>query len=271
MNPGNFNHDKALQVALAAAQAGAKIIRDGAARRAHLNIISKSPRDFVSEVDRDAERAILDVLRASYPDHAVLAEESGSHQGAGTSPWQWIVDPLDGTTNFLHGVPVYAVSIALAFEGRPRVAVVLDVPSGEIFTATTGGGAFLDGEKLRVSSCAALDMSLIGTGFAFRPGDDFDRYARLFKNVARHTSGLRRPGAASVDLAWLAAGRYDGFFEIGLAPWDMAAGMLLIEEAGGCVTDFTGADLVRDGRLHPSPFMASNGLLHEALRVLLAI
>jgi myo-inositol-1(or 4)-monophosphatase len=269
MSPDSVDPSAALQVALAAAQAGAQIIRDGAARRAHLNIVSKSPRDFVSEVDRDAERVILDVLRARYPDHAVLAEESGNHAGAKTSPWQWIIDPLDGTTNFLHGVPVYAVSIALAFAGHPRVAVVLDVPSGETFSATAGGGAFLNGERLRVSSCNALDTSLIGTGFAFRPGDDFERYVRLFKNVAQHTSGLRRPGAASVDLAWLAAGRYDGFFEIGLAPWDMAAGMLLIEEAGGRVTDFAGADLVRDGRLHPSPFLASNGLLHEALRALL--
>jgi myo-inositol-1(or 4)-monophosphatase len=260
---------RALHIALAAAQAGAGVIRKGAGQRESLVIDTKSPRDFVSRVDRDAEAAILAVLRAAYPEHAILAEETGA-SGTSHSPWQWVIDPLDGTTNFLHGVPAYAVSIALTHHGEPQVAVVLDVAHAETFTAVRGGGATLNDRPIHVTPCARLDESLIGTGFAFRPDQDFEFYARLFKAVAQRTAGLRRPGSAAIDLAWVACGRYDGFFEVGLKPWDMAAGHLLVTEAGGQVSDFAGASLVQGGQLAPSPLLASNGLLHEALRSLLA-
>jgi myo-inositol-1(or 4)-monophosphatase len=265
----NLDLQRALHIALAGAQAGAGVIRKGAEQRASLVIDTKSPRDFVSRVDRDAEAAILAVLQAAYPEHAVLAEETGA-QRPGASPWQWIIDPLDGTTNFLHGVPAYAVSIALTHLGEPQVAVVLDVAHAETFTAIRGGGVKLNNTPIHVTSCARLDESLIGTGFAFRPDQDFDLYSRLFKAVAKHTAGLRRPGSAAIDLAWVACGRYDGFFEVGLKPWDMAAGHLLVTEASGMVSDFAGASLVQGGQLAPSPLLASNGLLHEALRNLLA-
>ncbi len=259
----------ALDVALLAAQAAAEVIRTGAAQRGELVIDTKSPRDFASRVDREAEAAILDVLSLRFAEHAILAEETGA-RGTVQSPWQWSIDPLDGTTNFLHGVPAYAVSIALTYQGEPQVAVVLDVAHAETFTAVRGGGAQLNGAPIRVTRCARLDESLIGTGFAFRPDQDFDLYTRLFKAVAQRTAGLRRPGSAAIDLAWVACGRYDGFFEVGLKPWDMAAGHLLVTEAGGRVSDFAGDSLVQDGQLAPSPLLASNGLLHEALRSLLA-
>ncbi|KPF69270.1 hypothetical protein IP84_05055 [beta proteobacterium AAP99] len=258
----------ALNVALLAARAGAEVIRTGAAQRAQLVIDTKSPRDFVSRVDREAEAAILDVLTQHFPDHALLAEETGA-QGSAHSPWQWVIDPLDGTTNFLHGVPAYAVSIALTHAGESQVAVVLDVAHAETFTAVRGGGAQLNGSPIHVTPCARLDESLIGTGFAFRPDQDFDLYTRLFKAVAQRTAGLRRPGSAAIDLAWVACGRYDGFFEVGLKPWDMAAGHLLVTEAGGRVSDFDGLGLTRNGVLAPSPLLASNGALHGALRALL--
>jgi myo-inositol-1(or 4)-monophosphatase len=187
-----------------------------------------------------AENAIIDVLLDAYPGHAILAEESGRERGAKHSDYLWIIDPLDGTTNFLHGFPVYAVSIALAFKGKVEQAVVFDPTRNDMFYASRGRGAFMNDRRLRVSKRTRISDSLIGTGFPFRKGDNFKRYVKMFEEVMQSCAGLRRPGAAALDLCYVAAGYYDGFFETGLNPWDIAAGSLLITEAGGLIGNFTG-------------------------------
>jgi fructose-1,6-bisphosphatase/inositol monophosphatase family enzyme len=180
-----------------------------------------------------------DLLEA-YPGHGILAEESGRAHGAKDSEYVWIIDPLDGTTNFLHGFPVYAVSIALAHRGQVQQAVVYDPTRNDLFFASKGRGAFLNDRRLRVSKRTRIADALIGTGFPFRKGDNFKRYVKMFEEVMQHCAGLRRPGAASLDLCYVAAGWYDGFFETGLSPWDVAAGSLMITEAGGLIGNFTG-------------------------------
>ncbi len=180
------------------------------------------------------------MLLGAYPGHAILAEESGRARGAKDSEYLWIIDPLDGTTNFIHGLPVYAVSIALAHRGQVQQAVVYDPTRNDLFFASKGRGAFLNDKRLRVSKRLRLAESLIGTGFPFRKGDNFKRYVQMFEDVMQHCAGLRRPGAAALDLCYVAAGWYDGFFETGLNPWDIAAGSLMITEAGGLVGNFTG-------------------------------
>jgi myo-inositol-1(or 4)-monophosphatase len=205
-----------------------------------LRISSKAPNDFVTEVDQAAERAIIEVLLTAYPGHGILAEESGREHGAKDSDYLWIIDPLDGTTNFIHGFPVYAVSIALAFKGQVQQAVVYDPSRNDLFYASKGRGAFLNDKRLRVSKRIRMSESLIGTGFPFRKGDNFKRYVQMFEAVMQNCAGLRRPGAAALDLCYVAAGYYDGFFETGLQPWDAAAGSLMITEAGGLIGNFTG-------------------------------
>jgi myo-inositol-1(or 4)-monophosphatase len=202
-----------------------------------IRIGAKGRSDFVTEVDHAAERIIVDILLKAYPDHAILAEESGA---SGASEYTWIIDPLDGTTNFIHGFPQYAVSIALRHRDLITQAVVYDPTRNELFTATRGRGAFLNERRIRVSRRDRLNESLIGTGFPFRSLEHLDDYVRMFKAITEHTAGIRRPGAAALDLAYVAAGRLDGFWEIGLSPWDMAAGSLLILEAGGLVSNFDG-------------------------------
>ena len=229
-----------LNIAIKAARAAGAIINRGALDIELLQVTSKGPNDFVSEVDRAAERAIIDILLEAYPGHAILAEESGRERGARDSEFLWIIDPLDGTTNFLHGFPVYAVSIALAHRGVVQQAVVYDPTRNDMFFASRGRGAFMNDRRLRVSKRIRLAESLIGTGFPFRKGDNFQRYVKMFENVMQACAGLRRPGAAALDLCYVAAGWYDGFFETGLSPWDAAAGSLLITEAGGLVGNFTG-------------------------------
>ena len=205
-----------------------------------LKVNTKGPNDFVSEVDQAAEQAIIETLLAAYPGHGILAEESGRAHGAKDSEFVWIIDPLDGTTNFLHGFPVYAVSIALAHRGQVQQAVVYDPTRNDLFYASKGRGAFLNDKRLRVSKRTRLQESLIGTGFPFRKGDNFKRYVEMFEQVMQHCAGVRRPGAAALDLCYVAAGWYDGFFETGLSAWDVAAGSLIITEAGGLVGNFTG-------------------------------
>ncbi|MBK8864034.1 MAG: inositol monophosphatase [Betaproteobacteria bacterium] len=229
-----------LNTAIKAARAAGSIINRAALDLEVLKIGTKGPNDYVSEVDRAAEAAIIEILLEAYPGHAILAEESGREHGAKHSEYTWIIDPLDGTTNFLHGFPVYAVSIGLAFRGKVEQGVVYDPTRNDLFFASKGRGAFLNDRRLRVSKRTRITDALIGTGFPFRKGDNFKRYVKMFEEVMQHCAGLRRPGAAALDLCYVAAGYYDGFFETGLNPWDVAAGSLIITEAGGLIGNFTG-------------------------------
>ncbi len=229
-----------LNIAIKAARAAGVIINRGSMRLDQIQVDSKGPNDFVSEVDRAAEAAVIDILLTAYPSHGILAEESGAQHGAKDSDFIWLIDPLDGTTNFLHGLPIYCVSIALAFRGVVQQAVVYDPNRNDLFFASRGRGAFLNDKRLRVGKRIRLADALIGTGFPFRRGDNFQRYMRMLESVMQSCAGLRRPGAAALDLCYVAAGWYDGFFETGLSPWDVAAGSLIITEAGGLVGNFTG-------------------------------
>lgn len=228
-----------LNTAIKAARRAGQIINRASLDVGQLKVSTKQQADFVTEVDKLAEHAIIEILHESYPDHAILAEESGA-SGQAQSEFQWIIDPLDGTTNFIHGFPQYAVSIALAHKGVLNQAVVYDTTRNELYTASKGGGAFLNDKRIRVSNRAKLGEALIGTGFPYRSFKHIDAYLSIFRDLAQKTAGMRRPGAASLDLAYVAAGRLDGFWEFGLSPWDMAAGALLITEAGGLVSDLTG-------------------------------
>ena len=229
-----------LNIAIKAARTAGSIINRAALDLEVLKVGSKGPNDYVSEVDRAAEQAIINTLLEAYPGHGILAEESGREHGAKHSDYVWIIDPLDGTTNFLHGFPVYAVSIGLAFRGQVQQAVVYDPTRNDLFFASKGRGAFLNDRRLRVSKRIRISDALIGTGFPFRKGDNFKRYVKMFEEVMQSCAGLRRPGAAALDLCYVAAGYYDGFFETGLNPWDVAAGSLIITEAGGLIGNFTG-------------------------------
>ena len=234
----------------AARQAGALISR-ASLDLGKLTVHSKSDRDYVSEVDQVAEQTIIQILHDAYPDHAILAEESGA---SGQSEYQWIIDPLDGTTNFLHGLPQYAVSIALKHKQQLFQAVVYDPARNELFTASRGGGAYLNDRRIRVAKRTKLPETLIGTGFPFRDMTHADAYLAIFRELMAKTSGLRRPGSAALDLAWVACGRYDGFFEFGLNPWDLAAGALLVTEAGGMVGNLLG----NEGYLQSGNIVAAN-------------
>jgi myo-inositol-1(or 4)-monophosphatase len=230
-----------LNIAVKAARRAGQIINRASLDVGHLKVSVKQHSDFVTEVDRAAEAVIIETLREAYPHHGILAEESGATEGSkGESEYQWIIDPLDGTTNFIHGFPQYSVSIGLAQKGVMQHAVVYDPTKNEIFTASKGAGAYLNDKRIRVSSRTKLADALIGTGFPFRVFDHVDAYIAIFRELTQKTAGLRRPGSAAIDLAWVACGRTDGFFEFGLAPWDMAAGTLLIAEAGGLVSDLGG-------------------------------
>ncbi|MEW6164639.1 MAG: inositol monophosphatase family protein [Pseudomonadota bacterium] len=236
-----------LNTAVKAARRAGNLINRASLDLDQIKVGVKQQNDFVTEVDRAAEATIIETLREVYPSHAILAEESG---GSGDSEYQWIIDPLDGTTNFIHGFPQYAVSIALLHKGVPSQAVVYDPNRNELFTASKGAGAFLNDKRIRVSKRTKLDESLIGTGFPYRLFEHVDAYLAIFKEMTKRCSGVRRPGAASLDLAWVAAGRLDGFWEFGLAPWDMAAGALLIQEAGGLVSDLAGeSDYLATGNI----------------------
>jgi myo-inositol-1(or 4)-monophosphatase len=229
-----------LNIAIKAARAAGAIINRASLDVDRLTVTSKSHNDFVTEVDGAAEEAIIDIILEAFPAHGILAEESGQARGNKHSDFVWIIDPLDGTTNFIHGFPVYAVSIALAWKGQIQQAVVYDPSRNDLFYASRGKGAYLNDKRLRVSKRTRMLEALIGTGFPFRKGDNFQRYMKMFEEVMVQCAGLRRPGAASLDLCYVAAGYYDGFFETGLSPWDIAAGALIITEAGGLIGNFTG-------------------------------
>lgn len=226
-----------LTTAVKAARRAGSIINRAARDVDTLPVARKRHNDFVTEVDKNAEQAIIEVLQRTYPHHAILAEESGSQ---GVSEYTWIIDPLDGTTNFIHGFPQYAVSIALRHRNLLTQAVVYDPSKNELFTASRGHGAFLNDRRIRVTRRAHLRDALIGTGFPFRDLDGLEEYIAMFREVTAKSAGIRRAGAAALDLCYVAAGRLDGFWEIGLAPWDMASGALVIQEAGGLIADLEG-------------------------------
>lgn len=224
---------------MAARRAGSSLIRN-LVKLDKLNIEQKGRNDYVSDADLDAERAVIETIHKHYPDHAILAEESGA---SGESDTVWIIDPLDGTTNYLHGFPIFCVSIGVQVNGRMEHAVVYDPMRQELFTASRGIGALVDGRRIRVSGQLQLERALIGTGFPFRQAEDaLPPYLKMLGKVVRNTSGVRRPGAAALDLCYVAAGRLDAFWETGLAPWDLAAGSLIIREAGGIVSGLDGSE-----------------------------
>jgi myo-inositol-1(or 4)-monophosphatase len=256
-----------LNTAVKAARKAGAIINRASLDLDLVRVAAKGRSDFVTEVDKAAEEAIIDTLIGAYPNHAVLAEESGASNPEGGQEYTWIIDPLDGTTNFIHGFPQYAVSIALQHRGQITQAVVYDPTRNELFTATRGRGAFLNDRRIRTSRRTRLGEALIGTGFPFRQLEHLDEYVRMFKRITEETAGIRRPGAAALDLAFVAAGRLDGFWEFGLSPWDMAAGSLLIQEAGGMVSDFDGGqDFLGTGHIvcgTPKVFEALLRLVQE--------
>jgi myo-inositol-1(or 4)-monophosphatase len=237
-----------LNVAIKAARAAGAIINRAALDVEAVRVSVKQTNDFVTEIDQAAEAAIIETLLTAYPGHGILAEESGSEHGAKDSDFVWIIDPLDGTTNFIHGFPVYCVSIALAVKGKVEQAVVYDPTRNDIFCATKGRGAYMNDRRIRVAKRTRMQECLISTGFPYRPGDKLKTYLNMLGEVMSQCAGVRRPGAAALDLAYVAAGFSDGFFEANLKPWDVAAGSLLVTEAGGLIGNFTGeADFMDHG------------------------
>ena len=232
----NLSMQPMLNIAVRAARSAGELILRSTDSVSRLTVDQKGKNDYASEVDRMAEREIISIIKAAYPEHAILAEESGQHKG---NDFVWIIDPLDGTTNFLHGFPQYSVSIALKYKGKLEVGVVYDPLRDELFTAKRGGGAMLNSRRLRVTNQNSLKGALIGTGFPFKTDRDLDAYLGMFRALTTECAGIRRAGSAALDLAYVAAGRMDGYWEIGIMEWDMAAGILLIKEAGGVVTDFS--------------------------------
>lgn len=257
-----------LNIAVSAARAAGRVIMRHLNQVEQLTVKAKSRNDFVTEVDQTAEQEIVHVIRRAYPDHAILAEEGGAD---GSSEFVWIIDPLDGTTNYLHGLPQFAVSIALQHKDKLEHAVVYNPWSQELYTASRGQGAQLDGRRIRVSKARTLDGSLIGSGFPFRQNQNLDVYLPMLRHVMENTAGVRRAGSAALDLAYVAAGRLDGFWEFGLQPWDMAAGMLLISEAGGRIGDLASdnADPLKTGNVlagSPKVFEALADVFRPMLR-----
>lgn len=226
-------------IAVRAARQAGRVILRYVDRLDRVTVTAKDRNDFVSDVDREAEDEIIRILRRTYPDHSILAEEGGRD---GESPQEWIIDPLDGTTNFLHGFPQFAVSIAFRERGRLESAVVYDPLREEMFTASRGAGAQLNGKRIRVNGEATLNGALLGTGFPFKYPQHRDAYLASLRQMMTRCSDVRRAGSAALDLAYVAGGRMDGFWEVGLRPWDLAAGTLLVREAGGLVSDFGGGE-----------------------------
>ncbi len=228
-----------INIATAAARKAGDTITHALDRLEQVNVTLKAKNDYVTEVDTLAEQEIIQIIHKAYPDHSILAEESGEHKG---NDYLWIIDPLDGTNNFVHGFPHFAVSIAVQHKGRTEHAVIYDPIRRELFTASRGAGAKLNQYRMRVSQQAHLSDALIGTGFPYKNFDRLPQYLSMFEEFAKNTLGIRRAGSAALDLAYVAAGRLDGFWEFGLQPWDTAAGALMVMEAGGLVTDITGGE-----------------------------
>jgi myo-inositol-1(or 4)-monophosphatase len=247
-----------INIAVRAARAAGNVLLRYYDRIDTLNITTKGKNEFVSEVDRAAEEVIIETLRKAYPDHAILAEESGHTDG---NDFQWVIDPLDGTTNYLHGFPQFSVSIALKHKGVLEHGVVYDPLREEMFTASRGAGALLNDRRMRVTGRKGLEGALIGTGFPYREHSHLEAYLGMFRELIQKTAGIRRPGSAALDLAYVAAGRLDGFWELDLSEWDIAAGTLLIREAGGTVTDIRGGD----SHLQSGNLIAGGIKIHGAL------
>lgn len=232
-----------------------------------LQVSNKGDIDLVTEADVASEQLIIERIRSYYPRHSILAEESGATVTvAGESEWRWIVDPLDGTTNYAHGYPCFCVSIALERQGKLELGVIYDPTRDEIFAGERGQGATLNGRKIQVSEIEELNAAMLCTGFPYNVRER-PNFARDFTNFTMNAQAVRRDGSAALDLAYVACGRFDGFWEDGLNPWDVAAGVLLIEEAGGTVTDYEGASL----DIYTPRVLASNGLIHEAMRAVLRL
>ncbi|UTH72451.1 inositol monophosphatase family protein [Chromobacterium sp. IIBBL 290-4] len=228
-----------LNVAVKAARRAGNVIQRASLNLDTIRVEKKKHNDFVTEVDRAAEEAIINTILEAYPKHAILAEESGA-KGIGSSEYEWIIDPIDGTTNFLHGHQQYGISIALAHKGQVQQAVVYDPSRNDLFTASRGVGSFLNDRRIRVSKRFMMNECVISTGFPVSDQSYIDQYLGMLKDVIGKTAGVRREGAAALDLCNVACGRVEGFFELNLKPWDIAAGSLIVQEAGGIVTDFTG-------------------------------
>ena len=231
-----------LNIAVKAARRAGAVITRASRNLDLLAVREKAANDYVSEVDKEAEQTIIRTLLEAYPKHSILAEESGATNPTTKSDYQWIIDPLDGTTNFIHGFPHYAVSIALSHKGVITQGVIYDPGNNDLFTATRGVGAYLNDTRLRVGKRLNLKGALLGTGFPFKEHQHIDAYLGMLRNIMETSSGVRRAGSSALDLAYVAAGRLDAIWEMGLAPWDIAAGALLVTEAGGTVTDLQGKD-----------------------------
>jgi myo-inositol-1(or 4)-monophosphatase len=249
-----------LETAVEAAQQAGKFICANRGTLSAGDVSLKQAFDFVTRVDNESEQIIINIIRKRFPGHHFLAEES-LHE-IETEDYRWIIDPLDGTTNYIHGFPLSAISIGLQYKKEIIIGVILDPFREELFTAIKGEGAFLDGKKIAVSAVSGMEHSLIATGFPFKRKDLIDEYLALFKSIFLEVSDIRRAGSAALDLAHLACGRFDGFFEIGLAPWDCAAGSLLIKEAGGVITSFSGGnDFLSTGNI-----IAGNPFVHPVVQ-----
>jgi myo-inositol-1(or 4)-monophosphatase len=247
-----------LNVAIEAAQIAGRFLKERVGTVRAVETKEGEERNLVSEIDRGSERMIIDRIKRQYPDHGILAEESGR---SGTSDYVWVIDPLDGTTNFLHGLPIFCVTIGIQFRGEVIAGVIYDPNTGELFTAERGSGAFLNGSRMKVSSADEMIHSLLVTGFPYNIAANPDHAVEHFVHFLMRARGIRRLGSAALDLAYVAAGRFDGFWEVNLNPWDMAAGVLCVSEAGGRVTDFVG----RPHTIDRQQVVASNGRVHEAM------
>lgn len=250
-----------LNIAIKAARAAGSIINRASLDLDALKITSKGPNDFVSEVDRAAEQAVIEILLEAYPGHGILAEETGRTHGAKNSEFTWIIDPLDGTTNFAHGYPVFSVTLALLIDGQPELGVTYDPLREELFWAQAGRGAWRGAQRLHVSATGELRASLLATGFAYDRASNPDNNLAEFSHFMPRTRGVRRAGSAALDIAWVAAGQLDGYWERGIQLWDMAAGVLLVREAGGVVTTYSGQPW-RPGHRNVA---AANSVLHQEL------
>jgi myo-inositol-1(or 4)-monophosphatase len=252
-----------IETAIQAAKSASKILIDNFGKISSKDIKVKMRNDFLTFVDEQSEITIITILQDAFPDHSILAEESGWKKHK--SDFEWIIDPLDGTKNYISGIPVFSISIALRHLNQIQLGVVLDPVRNELFHAQRGEGAFLNGKKIQVSSRENLEECLLATGFPFKQKESLPTYVKCFQDIFQHCSGMRRMGSAALDLAYVAAGRFDGFWELGLSPWDMAAGSIIIEEAGGNISDFWG----KNSQLTSGYIAASNGHIHpDIIRII---